>query len=305
MAVFLLIAFAVIFLFFPHLVICVISNPISIIKYAVKDAFLYFKHKKSRLVHTGEIVGFIGLFGRGKTLSAVHHVSAIYRAKNGLRVYCPRRKKWVTQRVNIISNVHLKDIPYENLVSLEQVVLSTDTVRDFDDENNTLTVTLVIIDEAGSELNSRAFRSNIDPLLLNSILTCRHWNISIFYTAQRFGHVDALMRQVTSYVLSCEKVWRFQIQKKYDAWELEQASSPSLVACKALFCWFVKDKDYKVYDTYECVDKLKKDMKEGQMMNPEEILALRVGPDISNMDGITNYSKKYLKATKKKNRKLF
>ena len=266
--------------------------------YCVIDGIDYIRHKKGRLVRTGEIVGFIGLFGRGKTLSAVHHICSIYRAKNGLRVFCPRRKKWVTQKVHIVSNVHLTNVPYELLVSLEQVVLSTDTVRAEDDANDTLTVTLVLIDEAGSELNSRKFRDNIDPLLLNSILTCRHWNISIFYTAQRFGHVDALMRQVTSYVLSCEKIWRFQFQKEYDAWELEQASSPANVACKRILCWFVKDKDYQAYDTYECVEKLKKDMKEGQMMSSEEILALRVGTETVNMDGV-NYSKAYKRRHKK------
>ena len=292
------IVFIIAFLFCPSVVICFISNLFPALGYLCKDLFQYFKYKKYRLVKTGEIIGFIGLFGRGKTLSAVHKVCSIYRAKNGLRVYCPRRKKWVTQVVHIVSNVHLVGIPYEKLESLEQVVLSTDTVRDQDDANDTLTVTLVLIDEAGSELNSRAFRSNIDPLLLNSILTCRHWNISIFYTAQRFGHVDALMRQVTSYVLSCEKVWRFQFQKKYDAWELEQASSPANVAAKAILCWFVKDKAYKAYDTFECVDKLKKDMKEGQMMSPEEILALRVGTENVNMDGV-NYSKQYKRRHKK------
>lgn len=298
MGFFFVVVFFIFFLCCPSVVICLIGNLVPAAFYVCKDTFLYFKHKMSRLVKTGEIIGFIGLFGRGKTLSAVHKVCSIYRAKNGLRVYCPRRKKWVKQVVHIVSNVHLVGIPYEKLESLEQVVLSTDTVRDQDDANDTLTVTLVLIDEAGSELNSRAFRSNIDPLLLNSILTCRHWNISIFYTAQRFGHVDALMRQVTSYVLSCEKMWRFQFQKKYDAWELEQASSPANVACKAILCWFVKDKDYKAYDTFECVDKLKKDMKEGQMMSMEEILALRVGTETVNMQGV-NYSKAYKRRQKK------
>jgi len=301
MGLFIAAFFLIVFLFCPSVVICLFGNIPAALGCVLKDTFNYFRYKKWRLVKTGEIIGFIGLFGRGKTLSAVHKVCSIYRAKHGLRVYCPRRKKWVTQRVHIVSNVRLMGIPnndYEKLVSLEQVVLSTDIVRDYDDEHDTLTVNLVLIDEAGSELNSRAFRSNIDPLMLNTILTCRHWNISIFYTAQRFGHVDALMRQVTSYVLSCEKVWRFQFQKKYDAWELEQASSPANVACKAILCWFVKDKDYKAYDTYECVDKLKKDMKEGQMMSPEEILALRQGIDNVNMDGV-NYSKAYKKRHKK------
>lgn len=298
MGILLLLVFVVAFLFMPNVVICVLGNIHRIAKYAVIDTWNYYRYKKYRLVKTGEIIGFIGLFGRGKTLSAVHHVCAIHRAKDGLLVYCPRRKKWVKQVIHIVSNVHLKDIPYEKLESLEQVVLSTDTVRDIDDANDTLTVTLVLIDEAGSELNSRAFKSNIDPLLLNSILTCRHWNISIFYTAQRFGHVDALLRQVTSYVLSCEKVWRLQLQKKYDAWELEQATSPANVAYQALLCWFVTNKDYNAYDTFECVEKLKKDMKEGHMMSEAEILALRVGPEQANMEGV-DYSRKYRKRVKK------
>ena len=298
MAVLIIGIFLILFLFAPQVILALIANLFKSIRYACKDGFRYFRYKEGRLQKTGQIVGFIGLFGRGKTLSAVHYICSIYRAKNGLRVYCPRRKKWVTQKVHIVSNVHLTNVPYELLVSLEQVVLSTDTIRDEDDANDTLTVTLVLIDEAGSELNSRKFRDNIDPLLLNSILTCRHWNISIFYTAQRFGHVDALMRQVTSYVLSCEKVWRFQFQKEYDAWELEQAATPSNVACKRILCWFVQDKDYKAYDTYECVEKLKKDMKEGQMMSSEEILALRVGTETVNMDGV-NYSKAYKRRHKK------
>ncbi len=288
----------IVFFVSPSVFICMVSNVVPAILYAVKDIFLYFKHHKSRLVRTGEIIGYIGLFGKGKTLSAVHKVCSIYRAKNGLQVFCPRRKKWVKQVIHIVSNVELVGIPYEKLDSLKQVVMSTDTIRDEDDANNTLTGTLVLIDEAGSELNSRAFRDNIDPLLLNSILTCRHWNISIIYTAQRFGHVDALLRQVTSYVMSCEKVWRFMFQKKYDAWELEQAASPANVAWQAIFCWFVRDKDYKAYDTFECVDKLKKDMKDGQMLSSEEILALRVGTETANMDGV-NYSKAYKRRHKK------
>lgn len=288
----------VVFICAPHVVIAVVGNLPATIIYGIKDLIKYFRFKEYRRVKCGNIIGYIGLFGRGKTLSAVHDVVSIYRNKNGLQVYCPRRKKWVTQVVHIVSNVHLKDIPYEKLVSLEQVVLSTDKVRAYDDENDTLTVTEVLADEAGAELNSREFRSNIDPLLLNAILTCRHWNINFRYTAQRFGHVDALMRQVTSYVLSCEKVWRYQFQKKYDAWELEQATNPANVACKAIMCWFVKDKDYNAYDTYECVDKLKKDMKDGKMMSSEEILALRVGPEVSNMEGVT-YSRSYKKRQKK------
>ena len=293
-------AFTILFLMAPRVVLTVLGNIPGILYYMAADGRKYIRYKKWRLVRTGEIVGFTGLFGRGKTLSAVHHVSAIYRRHNDARVYCPRRKKWVRQVVHIVSNVYIKGVSYEHLKSLEQVVMSTDTIREEDDRNDTLTVTLVLIDEAGSELNSRAFRNNIDPLFLNTLLTCRHWHISLYYTAQRFGHVDALLRQVTSYVLDCYKLWRFQLQRKYDAWELEQASNPRNVACSGIRCWFVRDRDYERYDTYECVDKLKKDMKEGNMMSQEEILALRIGTDAANMDGV-----KYSRAYKRRHKKLY
>ncbi len=282
----------------PSLVLCALGHLPSVFVMSVKDVFLYFLHKKYNLCRTGRIVGFLGLFGRGKTLSAVHELAAIYRCSNAKRVYCPRRKKWVTQMVHIVSNVRFKDIPYEPLESLAQVVSATDKVREFDDANDTLTVTLVLIDEAGSELNSRAFRSNIDPLVLNSILTCRHWNISLYYTAQRFGHVDALLRQVTSYVFQCDKIWRFQTMKKYDAWELEQAANPANIRSIGASCWFVRNKDYNAYDTYSVVDKLKKDINEGNMMSAEEILQLRTGAAPANMDGV-EFSRKYRKRMKR------
>lgn len=82
-------------------------------------------------------------------------------------------------------------IPYEDFVSLQQVVLCAEKNGTYDKENDTLTVTLVLGDEFSVQMNSRNFKSNIDPLFLNTLLTCRHYHISLYYTAQRFGHVDA------------------------------------------------------------------------------------------------------------------
>lgn len=257
---------------FPSVVLCVITNLGKNVKYAFKDAFTYIRYKKYRIPKTGEIIAYTGLFGMGKTLSAVHRICMIYHANNGARVWCPRRRKWVKQRVRILSNVEFTYIPYFPLFSLQQVVDSTDRIRKYDDENDTLTITLVFIDEAGSVLNSREFKHNIDPFVLNSILTCRHWNISIIYTAQRFMNVDALMRQVTSSVYECKKIWRFQFQRKYDAWTLEQAQNPGQIPCESILSWFVRDRDYNAYDTYACVDNLKKTVEAGSMQSEDEIL---------------------------------
>ena len=239
-------------------------------------------------------MAYTGLFGKGKTLSAVHKVVSSYKQYNGKKVWCPRRKKMVTQHIKVISNVALS-IPYEEFVSLEQIVLAAERNREYDDEHDTLTVTLVLGDEFSVQMNSRNFKTNIDPLFLNTILTCRHYYISLYYTAQRFGHVDALLRQVTSYVVECDKLWRFQRLYMYDAWDLENAANSQLVTPKGRSCWFVRNQDYAAYDTLACVGNLKKAMKAGDMMSEEEILKLQQNTQQSNMDSVSKPSRRWLR----------
>ena len=200
----------------------------------------------------------------------------------------------VAQRIKVISNVSL-DIPYEDFQSLEQVVLAAEKNREYDDEHDTLTVTLVLGDEFSVQMNSRNFKTNIDPLFLNTILTCRHYYISLYYTAQRFGHVDALLRQVTSCVIDCDKLWRFQRLSTYDAWEMENAANVSLLRPIRRRAWFVRDRDYNAYNTLACVGNLKKDMQEGAMLSEAEILALQVNQNQTNMDGIMKPSRRWLR----------
>lgn len=297
MYILILIAVVVALVMFPTLR-CAVTHPISLIICGAKDLFFYVARKKENICPTGKLVAYTGLFGKGKTLSAVHDVVSMYERYNGKKVWCPRRKKFVTQRVHVISNVSLS-IPYEDFVSLEQIVLAGERNQGYDDEHDTLTVTIALADEMSVQMNSRAFKNNIDPMLLNTILTCRHLYISMYYTAQRFGHVDALLRQVTSYVLHCDKLWRFQRQSMYDAWELEHATSPLLVAPLARYCWFVKDKDYNAYNTLACVGNLKKSMQAGDMMSEEEILALQQNTQQSDMDGVSRPSRRWIRNKKR------
>lgn len=281
---------------------CAFFHPFALVKNGCVDLFWYLAHRQFDLCKTGELVAYTGLFGKGKTLSAVHRVVGDYHRYNGKKVWCMRRKKFVTQRILVISNVHL-NIPYEKFISLEQIVLAAERNRAYDDEHGTLTITLVLGDEFSVQMNSRNFKTNIDPLFLNTILTCRHYYISLFYTAQRFGHVDALLRQVTSYVIDCNKLWRFQRLNKYDAWELENATNISLIKPLARSCWFVRNKDYNAYDTLACVGNLKRSMQAGDMMTEEEILALRQNTQQANTDGITNPSRRLIKAKKRQHSK--
>lgn len=277
---------------------CALFHVFALAGYGVKDFFLYFRRRQYNLCPTGELVAYTGLFGKGKTLSAVHKVVSAYHRYDGKRVWCPRRKRFVTQRVKIISNVALS-IPYEDFISLEQIVLAAERNREQDDKNHTLTVTLVLGDEFSVQMNSRNFKTNIDPLFLNTILTCRHYYISLYYTAQRFCHVDALLRQVTSYVIDCDKLWRFQRLKLYDAWEMENAANTRLLTPFSRRCWFVREKDYRAYNTLACVGNLKKSMKDGDMMSEEEILKLQQNTQEVNMEGVSHPSRRWLRAKRK------
>lgn len=293
MTILILIVVAFCLVCFPTLR-CAVTHPFSVIINGARDLYTYVVHKEYNVCGTGELVAYTGLFGKGKTLSAVHRVVSAFNAYDGKMVWCPRREKMVQQRVKVISNVSLC-IPYEDFISLEQVVLAAERNRDYDDEHDTLTVTLVLGDEFSVQMNSRNFKTNIDPLFLNTILTCRHYYISLYYTAQRFGHVDALLRQVTSYVIECDKLWRFQRLNAYDAWDLENATNTQLITPIQRSCWFVRNEDYEAYDTFACVGNLKKSMQEGDMMTEAEILALQQNTQDANMEAVAKPSRRWLK----------
>ena len=275
----------------------ILTHPVSTVYYGVKDIYKYFRFHRWNECSTGIISCYVGLFGKGKTLTAVHKVVKLYKRYNNKRIYDFDRKKWVTQKVHIISNVTLA-IPYEDFVSMSQIVAVADRMRAIDKQNDTLTCTIVLGDEFSVQLNSRNFKSNIDPLFLNTLLTCRHHHISLIYTSQRFNHVDALLRQVTSYVYTCNKVWRIMVHEQYDAFELENASDPTLIKPKSRFGWFIRDAAFNAYDTLACVGNLTKSCKEGDMLTEEQILELqRNNP--ANLDGIVNPSRKLKRASKK------
>ncbi len=277
---------------------CALFHPLKLIYFGSVDLLNYIKYQGWNNCPAGELVAYTGLFGKGKTLSAVHKVVSMYHQYNGKQIYDRDRKAWVIQRIKVLSNVALQ-IPYDDFVSLQQVVHCAEKNGEYDKEHDTLTVTLVLGDEFSVQMNSRNFKSNIDPLFLNTLLTCRHYHISLYYTAQRFGHVDALLRQVTSSVIECNKLWRFQRQAIYDAWEMENATNSNLLTPLARKCWFVTNKDYNAYNTLACVGNLQKSFKAGDMMSEEEILALRRNEQQTNMEGVVKPSRKWRRSQRK------
>lgn len=272
-ALFLLVLF-ILCLRVPHIGIAVF-HIVHDVYYGVVDVFNYIRYRCWDVAPVGRMVCYSGLFGRGKTLSAVHEIKRLYERYNGRMVYDKDRRKWVKQRVYILSNVQFVGVPFRPLVSLAEVVSEAYSSRRLDMEQDTRTVILVLIDEASVQLNSRDFKRNISADFLNTILTCRHYYMSIYYTSQRFNLTDKLLRDVTQHVVECSKVWRFQAQYTYDAWTLENSSRPDEVRPLKRGGFFVCDRDYRAYDTLAVVDNLKKSTDTGDMLSDDEIISRR------------------------------
>lgn len=200
-----------------------------------------------------------------------------YKRYHNKKVWCRERKKFVTQKVHVLSNIDLKTIPYVPLKSLQQVVETPAVLRARDLENDTLTIIIVYIDEFSKVLNSRSFRTNVNASVLDSLLCCRHYHMGFMGTAQRFQHVDALFRQVTQRVIECNKTWRLQKTCVYNAYELENCTNPLQLSSISKGGFFVTNADYNAYDTVAVVGDLVKAWKEGDMLSDKDILELQGG----------------------------
>lgn len=276
--------------FFPALR-CALLHPFSVIKYAFKDVYFYFAHKKyNECKAYGKIVDVTALFGGGKTLSSTMYIRSIYRKYNGKTVWNEQTKQFDKQVIKVLSNVEFKDIPYIPLKSADDII-------HINDNEPLTTVALVLIDEASTEFNSRNFKTNLPTELLNQILTCRHHKIGIVLTNQRFGHLDALLRQVTSIDKECKKTWRFLRINYYDAWDLENCNNPALCRPLKRTCLFVRDSDYNAYDTYAIVENFKHKVECGEVLTDDELLAYKmpIQNELENVNKLSHKAKRYLK----------
>ena len=231
------------------------------------DIYYYLIHKKWNECRAfGQIVCYTGLFGQGKTKECVRHVVNQYKQFNGRKIWDFEKHCFVEQHVVVYSNVHL-NIPYIKLTSIQQLV---------DCQGSGLsTINLFLIDEASVVFNSRDFKNNFSVPALNTILTSRHHRIGIFLTSQRFGHMDALLRQVTSYVYECHyfKPFRTQQVKVFNAWEVENCTNLLLLKPLRTFYTYTSNAVYALYDTYAMVSEISKKCVEGGFIPDSEVLA--------------------------------
>lgn len=286
----------VVFLFFvfPYIRVVLTQFPFwSFLTF--KDIILWFKERRFFVAPSGKIIAFQGNFGKGKTLSVVHYICRLYRRYNNRKVFV--KGKWRTQHVVVLSNVDLA-IPFIPFTGLKQIVDFAKQKDELDGDYDYY-VFYVLGDEFSVQLNSRSFKSNIDAFFLNTLLTSRHYAISLFYTTQRFLLVDKLLREVTFWVYDCNKLGRVMVHKIYDAFDLENATNLTLVKPLRKAGWLIRDIDYNSYDTLACVGNLIKSCESGDMIRQDEILN-NIGAVVSDYDSVQHQSGKLRKRMKAK-----
>ena len=112
---------------------CIVRNLTNIYFYGIKDTILYFKERKWEDFDYFGIQMFVGMFGRGKTLSMSHKAQQIYDRFG--------------DKVRFISNYKLNNIPYIPLENFSQLV-------DLGEEKECKYVgTVVLIDEIENVLS--------------------------------------------------------------------------------------------------------------------------------------------------------
>lgn len=247
---------------------CVFFHPILTIKYMLIDMFTYIRFKRWREYRKfGTLCIFTGLFGKGKTLMLTKTVRKIYKKYNNKLVYDFKEKKWKPQYIHIVSNVKINDFPYIPLNSLTEMMEYAD-----DKFNDGVSTWLFVVDEMSTQVNSREYKNNFTTELLNVLLTCRHYRMQIIGTAQRFNHVDALVRQVTATANECDKLWRLCTVSYYNAWTIENTSDVTKIKPNMTRTFFITNKDYNAYDTRAVVENFKDNVKNGNILTDKEIL---------------------------------
>jgi hypothetical protein len=203
----------------------------------VIDIYRYIKNKEYKDFTGFGLHIYVGLFGAGKTISMVEKARRIAKAY---------------PQVTVLTNIKLFDFPahttIEPLINFKQII---------DAPGNTL----ILIDEISSILNSRRWdKEGVPAALLGQLLQIRKQRKMLLATAQRFLHVDKLVRDITFTVRDCNTIaGRWTFTKIYDAWDYERSTDMKPVYPIGHSTFIQTDKIRQSYDTYELIDSFKKE----------------------------------------------
>lgn len=227
----------------------IVKRGLHFIVQKIKDVYRYYRDKEYEKFDGFGLHVYVGLFGSGKTSSMVHRA---------YELACRFRN------MKILTNIKLQGFPaWTKITYLEHYRQIVDSPPD----------TLILIDEISTIFNSRRWdKDGIPPALLSMLLQVRKERKMIYATAQRFAHVDKLVRDITFTVRECS-CWfgRWNWVRVYDAYEYETRNAMKPAICQRLQSFIQTDKIRKLYDTYEFVKKMQKE----EYMTEKEILEKR------------------------------
>lgn len=292
-AIIIIIVLVLLVMKYPQIKYCFL-HPIKTIRYGFKDIKEYIVHKGYNVCNQyGKMVSYCAsgqqVFGCGKTLTMVHDAINIYRKYDNLPVWNYKENKYVIQHVHIVSNVDMSGsgIPYYKWT--DESMLSHFEKFGFPEQD----ITIFLLDEASSVFNSRSFKTNFSEVLLSILLQQRKYKMCIFTTAQRFSMIDKLIRETTSSVVTCKKIWRLIFTCTYDAYDVENCDNMAFLQPLSTRVWFAKDSDYNAYDTTQHVEKLQKINDEGGFLSTAEIINAR-GETDTDVNKVSNKKRKKL-----------
>ncbi|MCX7748835.1 MAG: hypothetical protein N2645_18395 [Clostridia bacterium] len=150
--------------------------------------------------------------------------------------------------------------------------------------------TLILLDELSSVFNSRDWKKQGIPApLLGVLLQVRKERKMLMATAQRFIHVDALLRQITFTVRVCScMAGRWNWVNVYDGWEYENQNPVKPATLLRLYAFIQGNSIRNLYDTYEMVQKIKT----AEYMTDEEILEKQGAGSVNNVTVMVQEGKK-------------
>lgn len=221
----------IIILFFMPKIRCILLHFGSFIKYTYLDIYRYIKFKKWKDFNEYGIDVFIGIFGKGKTLSAVHKALK-------LKARYPY--------IDLYSNIKLNGVEYIPLKSHMQIINSSNDA-------------VFIIDEASTLFNSRQWK-DFNHGLFSTLCQCRKKGKRkyVLLTAQRWGHLDKSLRDISRIVYDCDNLLRIQDNVGFDAYDYENCEDKKVVKIVSRETFIRKDSLYNSYDTDELVTQLSK-----------------------------------------------
>ena len=231
-----------------------------------KDIIRLTKNKEWNKFNFWGLHLYLGMFGGGKTISAVRRVYDICRRHKG---------------VTVLTNLNLFNFPKDTTIIK---LVNSKQILDLPDKS------IVLIDEIGSIFNSRDFSSgkkSVPKPVYQLILQCRHRRIVLFGTVQRWNLLDKQLRDIADSVTVCHSYFadplaRYTTNSTYNAQEYDKwFANPLLPLRRTSYIGYVQtDELRKRYDTIEMVE----GMLEAEYIPDEQILQNREGIDFSPED---------------------